>query len=47
MFFPDKDKGFREAHRVLVSGGRYLSSLTESQNSISCIYIDDNRKMLY
>ena len=24
MFFPDKDKGYREAHRVLVGGGRYL-----------------------
>jgi ubiquinone/menaquinone biosynthesis C-methylase UbiE len=24
MFYPDKDKGFREAHRVLKHGGRYL-----------------------
>ena len=27
MFFPDKDKGHREAHRVLASGGRYLFSV--------------------
>src|SRR5262249_25451781 len=27
MFFPDKDKGHREAHRVLVSEGRYLFSV--------------------
>ena len=27
MFFPDKDKGYREAHRALVSGGRYLFSV--------------------
>jgi SAM-dependent methyltransferase len=30
MFFPDKDKGYREAHRVLVSGGRYLFSVWDS-----------------
>jgi SAM-dependent methyltransferase len=30
MFFPDKDKGHREAHRVLVSGGRYLFSVWDS-----------------
>lgn len=24
MFYPDKDKGYREAHRVLAGGGRYL-----------------------
>jgi SAM-dependent methyltransferase len=24
MFFPDKDKSYREVHRVLVPGGRYL-----------------------
>jgi SAM-dependent methyltransferase len=30
MFFPDKDKGFREAHRVLVSGGRHLFSVWDS-----------------
>jgi ubiquinone/menaquinone biosynthesis C-methylase UbiE len=27
MFFPDKDKGFREAHRVLVSKGRCVFSV--------------------
>jgi ubiquinone/menaquinone biosynthesis C-methylase UbiE len=30
MFFPDKDKGHREAHRVLVSRGRYLFSVWDS-----------------
>lgn len=30
MFFPDKDKGYREAHRVLVGGGRYLFSVWDS-----------------
>jgi SAM-dependent methyltransferase len=30
MFFPDKDAGHREAHRVLVSGGRYLFSVWDS-----------------
>jgi len=30
MFFPDKDKGHREARRVLVSGGRYLFSVWDS-----------------
>jgi ubiquinone/menaquinone biosynthesis C-methylase UbiE len=30
MFFPDKDKGHREAHRVLVNGGRYLFSVWDS-----------------
>ena len=30
MFFPDKDKGHREAQRVLVSGGRYLFSVWDS-----------------
>ena len=28
--FPDKDKGHREAHRVLVGGGRYLFSVWDS-----------------
>ena len=27
MFFPDKEKGYCEAHRVLVSGGRYFFSV--------------------
>jgi SAM-dependent methyltransferase len=31
MFFPDKDKAFREAHRVLAAGGRYLFSVWDSQ----------------
>jgi SAM-dependent methyltransferase len=30
MFFPDKDKGHHEAHRVLASGGRYLFSVWDS-----------------
>ena len=30
MFYPDKDKGFREAHRVLASGGRYLFSVWDA-----------------
>jgi SAM-dependent methyltransferase len=30
MFFPDKDKGHCEAHRVLASGGRYLFSVWDS-----------------
>jgi SAM-dependent methyltransferase len=27
MFFPDKEKSYREAHRVLAPGGRYLFSV--------------------
>jgi SAM-dependent methyltransferase len=30
MFFPDKDKGYREAYRVLMGGGRYLFSVWDS-----------------
>jgi SAM-dependent methyltransferase len=30
MFFPDKDKSYREVHRVLVPGGRYLFSVWDS-----------------
>jgi len=30
MFFPDRDKGHSEAHRVLVSGGLYLFSVWDS-----------------
>jgi ubiquinone/menaquinone biosynthesis C-methylase UbiE len=30
MFFPDKDKSYREAHRVLVPGGHYIFSVWDS-----------------
>jgi SAM-dependent methyltransferase len=30
MFFPDKDRSDREAHRVLAPGGRYLFSVWDS-----------------
>jgi SAM-dependent methyltransferase len=30
MFFPDKDKSYREAHRVLASGGRYHFNVWDS-----------------
>jgi ubiquinone/menaquinone biosynthesis C-methylase UbiE len=30
MFFPDKDKGYREVFRVLAPGGRYLFSVWDS-----------------
>jgi len=30
MFFPDRDEGHREAHRVLTSGGRYFFSVWDS-----------------
>lgn len=30
MFYPDKDKGYREAHRVLTQGGRYLFSVWDA-----------------
>jgi ubiquinone/menaquinone biosynthesis C-methylase UbiE len=30
MFFPDKNKSYREVHRVLVPGGRYLFSVWDS-----------------
>jgi SAM-dependent methyltransferase len=30
MFFPDKDKSYREVHRVIVSGGRYLFNVWDS-----------------
>jgi SAM-dependent methyltransferase len=32
MFFPDKDRVFREAHRVLTGYGRYLFSVWDSQH---------------
>jgi SAM-dependent methyltransferase len=34
MFFPDKDKAYREVHRVLAPGGRYLFSVWESFQTI-------------
>src|SRR5262249_51191014 len=30
MFYPDKDKSYREAYRVLVPGGHYLFSVWDS-----------------
>jgi SAM-dependent methyltransferase len=30
MFFPDKDKAYREVHRVLAPGGRYLFNVWDS-----------------
>jgi SAM-dependent methyltransferase len=30
MFFPDKDKSYREVHRVLVPGGRYIFSVWDA-----------------
>jgi len=30
MFYPDKDQGYREAHRVLIPGGRYLFSVWDA-----------------
>lgn len=30
MFFPDKDKSYREVHRVLAAGGRYVFSVWDS-----------------
>jgi SAM-dependent methyltransferase len=30
MFYPDKDKGYREALRVLASGGRYVFSVWDA-----------------
>ncbi len=30
MFFPDKDKSYQEAHRVLVPGGRYYFSVWDA-----------------
>ena len=30
MFYPDKEKSYREAHRVLAPGGRYLFSVWDS-----------------
>jgi ubiquinone/menaquinone biosynthesis C-methylase UbiE len=30
MFYPDKEKSYREAHRVLKAGGRYLFSVWDS-----------------
>ena len=32
MFFPDKDKSYREVHRVLAPGGRYLFSVWDSHD---------------
>ena len=30
MFYPDKDKGFRETHRVLTPGGRHVFSVADT-----------------
>jgi ubiquinone/menaquinone biosynthesis C-methylase UbiE len=30
MFFPDKDRSYREIHRVLAPGGRYLFSVWDA-----------------
>lgn len=30
MFFPDKDESYREAHRVLTNGGRYVFNVWDS-----------------
>jgi hypothetical protein len=30
MFFPQKDTSYREVHRVLAPGGRYLFSVWDS-----------------
>jgi ubiquinone/menaquinone biosynthesis C-methylase UbiE len=30
MFFPDKDKSYREVHRVLALGGRYLFNVWDA-----------------
>jgi SAM-dependent methyltransferase len=32
MFYPDKDKGYREAHRLLTRGGRYLFSVWDAHH---------------
>ena len=31
MFFPDREKGYREAHRALAPGGHYLFSVWDAQ----------------
>jgi ubiquinone/menaquinone biosynthesis C-methylase UbiE len=31
MFYPDKDKGFRETHRVLTTGGRHVFSVADTK----------------
>jgi ubiquinone/menaquinone biosynthesis C-methylase UbiE len=36
MFFPDKDKSYREARRVLAAGGRYLFSVFDSLDFNPC-----------
>jgi SAM-dependent methyltransferase len=38
MFFPDKEKSYREAYRVLASGGRYVFSVWDgSYNRYGCM----------
>lgn len=32
MFFPDKDKSYREAHRVLAPGGRYVLNVWDAHD---------------
>lgn len=32
MFFPDKDKSYREVHRVLAPGGRYMFSVWDAHH---------------
>jgi hypothetical protein len=36
MFFPDKDKSYREIHRVLAPGGHYLFNVWDSHALKSC-----------
>ena len=56
MFFPDKEKSFREAHRVLVPGGRHVFSVWDSHkhnpfgrmaHEIASSFFPDNPPQFY
>ena len=48
MFYPDKDKSYREVHRVLVAGGHYLFSVWDlhSYNPVRAHRARDCRSLL-
>jgi SAM-dependent methyltransferase len=47
MFFPDKAKAYREAHRVLVPGGRYVFSVWDGSVRGAPLAVDDVVRRLF
>jgi SAM-dependent methyltransferase len=47
MFFPDKAKAYREAHRVLTPGGRYVFSVWDGSVRSAPLMTDDVMRRLF